>query len=150
MFRRTWIFRNEIVTVPFRSQSHDVFWFVPLPPKLHTIRCASMGGTEPLALHDSAKLRGRAPPAGTKSRGGASKKKKKKTLATQVIGHPLALHKTAANKRHTLVLDIDETLLQRQSVSWHPVGGLETAHVALRPHVGQFLREMHELFEIVL
>ena len=45
--------------------------------------------------------------------------------------------------RHTLVLDLDETLV---SSTWHyPYGNF----TFLRPYVIPFLREMHELFEVI-
>jgi hypothetical protein len=54
-------------------------------------------------------------------------------------------------KKHTLVLDIDETLLHTIHQERHPeVRHLDNYHVLLRPHVGTFLKEVHELFEVVL
>lgn len=56
-----------------------------------------------------------------------------------------------ASKKHTLVLDIDETLLHTVHQERHPeVRHLDNYHVLLRPHVGTFLKEVHDLFEIVL
>ncbi|CUG93782.1 NLI-interacting factor, putative [Bodo saltans] len=56
----------------------------------------------------------------------------------------------ATKKKHTLVLDIDDTLLRFEDTGRHENKRLQTFHVSLRPHVGAFLKEMHELFEIVM
>lgn len=54
-------------------------------------------------------------------------------------------------RKHTLVLDIDETLLHTVHQERHPeVRHLDNYHVLLRPHVGPFLKEVHGLFEVVL
>ncbi|CUG89563.1 NLI-interacting factor, putative [Bodo saltans] len=64
---------------------------------------------------------------------------------------PLIKLEIDAKKKHTLVLDIDETLLHTVHQERHPqVRHLDNYHVLLRPHVGTFLKEVHELFEVVL
>jgi hypothetical protein len=56
----------------------------------------------------------------------------------------------STSRRHTLVLDVDHTLLAFCDRWDHEDSRLETRRVILRPHVGEFMREMHELFEVVL
>ncbi|CUG87939.1 NLI-interacting factor, putative [Bodo saltans] len=56
----------------------------------------------------------------------------------------------AKKKKHTLVLDIDDTLLNHVGDLHHENKRLTTYQVSLRPHVGAFLKEMHELFEVVM
>ncbi|KAL7696278.1 NLI-interacting factor [Lotmaria passim] len=73
------------------------------------------------------------------------------------LPEPLPMH----TNKHTLVLDIDETLIHTYGMSKHDsardtspdpaVKGLPLVdyYVMLRPHVKEFLTEVHRLFEVV-
>ncbi|KAK7200809.1 PTP1-interacting protein, 39 kDa [Novymonas esmeraldas] len=74
---------------------------------------------------------------------------------------PLPLPLPAHAQKHTLVLDIDETLIHTYGMSRHDSANdkvhdpavqgvtLVDYHVLLRPHLKEFLDEVHQLFEVV-
>lgn len=74
---------------------------------------------------------------------------------------PLPAPLPANSAKHTLVLDIDETLIHTYGMSKHDstkdaspdpaVAGIPLVdyYVMLRPHVKEFLLEVHQLFEVV-
>ncbi|CUG85238.1 Hypothetical protein, putative [Bodo saltans] len=107
-------------------------WPVPLPPMLHTFGQASN-------LPQTAKKKHN---ISTTTKTNHANGKKPLPRMQQAI---------MTKKKHTLVLDIDETLLNYLESKGHVNHKrLVTYQVYLRPHVGAFLKEMHELFEVVM
>ncbi|CUG85239.1 Hypothetical protein, putative [Bodo saltans] len=116
----------------YNNCHRHLHWPVPLPPMLDTFDQASN-------LPET------------------TKKKKHNISTTTKTNHangkkPLPEMQQAimTKKKHTLVLDIDETLLYYNRSVRHENKRLENYQVYLRPHVGAFLKEMHELFEVVI
>lgn len=123
---------QDVRIVLARRRNHRAHWTVPLP----------------IVVPTEMPLGRKAPDSRSKKE--SSKPPKKTELQRQRNGDMVGLIKCVARKKHTLVLDIDHTLLAFCERWDHENSRLENRLVILRPHVGAFLKEMHELFEVVL